>query len=92
MSTRADDLNPWLGWFGAVLTVGVLMILWRFQTSDDVFRNTKVHQLTTLPVRPSFEGVESVSMTEILQEMEEQARATSTEVSMLPEYRPEPQA
>ncbi|MBL8809451.1 MAG: hypothetical protein JNM43_04665 [Planctomycetaceae bacterium] len=92
VSTRADDLNPWLGWFGAVLTIGVLAILWRFHASDDVFRNTKVHQMTSLPVRPSFDGVDSISMKEILQGMEEQARATSTEVSMLTELHTEPKA
>lgn len=83
VSTRADDLDPWLGWFAGILTLGVLTILWRFQASDDVYRNTKVHQIAALPVRPSFDGVESVSMQEILKDMEDQARASSTEVSIM---------
>ena len=72
VATRAEELTPWLGWFAATLGAGVLLILWRFSASDRIFRTTRTHQLTALPVRPGFAGVEAQSVSDSLRKMEQE--------------------
>jgi len=81
--THADEMNPWLAWIGVGVCGAVLFLVWQFQVSDTVFRGTRTHQLTSPPVRPSFEGVNSVTIHQILREMEEQAQNTTPDSSLL---------
>ena len=81
--TRADEMNPWLTWISAGLCLGVLVLMWQFQSSDHVFRGTRTHQLTTLPVKASFEGVEAVTIQQVLREMQENAQHSSPDTSLL---------
>jgi hypothetical protein len=71
VTTRAEELTPWLGWFAVALGLGVVLILWQFQISDRGFRQTRTHQLTMLPVKPGFNSIEAVSVQESLRQMEE---------------------
>lgn len=66
----ADALTPWLGWLALTICCGVGLVLWQFRASDVMFRRTRVHQLTILPVRVSFEGVRVLTVTESLQQLE----------------------
>ena len=74
VTTRADELNPWLTWIAATICLAVVALIWRFQQADHQFRGTRTHQFTQPPVRPSFEGISSISVKEVLHEMEQQAR------------------
>lgn len=71
--SRADELTPWLGWVSAGVCLGVALVILQFQLSDRGFRGTRTHQLTALPVRPSFAGVDAESVSESLRRMEQQA-------------------
>jgi hypothetical protein len=81
--TRADEMNPWLMWVGITIVIGVLLLIWQFQISDNVFRGSRTHQLTSLPVRPSFDGVESVTIQQVLKDMQEHAQQTSPDTSLI---------
>lgn len=81
--SRADEMNPWLMWLGIAICIGVLLLMWQFQISDNVFRGTRTHQLTSPPVRPSFEGVESVTVQQVLKDMQEHAQQTSPDTSLI---------
>lgn len=80
--TRADEMNPWLTWIGIGVCCGVALIVWQFQASDKVFRETRTHQLTTLPVRPSFDGVESITIQQVLRDMQEDAKQNTPDTSL----------
>ncbi len=82
VTTRADELNPWLTWIAATMCLAVVALIWRFQQADHQFRGTRTHQFTQPPVRPSFEGVSSISINEVLHEMEEQARSGVPDTSL----------
>ncbi len=81
--SRADDMNPWLTWIGIGICCGILILVWQFQVSDSKFRGTRTHQLTVAPVKPSFEGVESVTIRQVLREMEESAQTSTPATSLL---------
>jgi hypothetical protein len=81
--TRADEMNPWLTWIGIAVCCGVLLLVWQFQVADNVFRGTRTHQLTAPPVRPSFEGVDSISVQQALQEMQDHAQQSSPDTNLL---------
>ncbi len=81
--SRASQMIPWLTWIGIAICSAVLIIVWQFQFSDSVFRGTRAHQLTVLPVRLSFEGVESVTIQQLLREMEETAQRSTANASLL---------
>ena len=72
--TTAEEMNPWLMWIASAIGVCVVAVLWRFYRADHDFRGTHTHALTLPPVRPSFEGVGTVSVQQQLQEMEQIAR------------------
>ena len=67
---EAEALTPWLGWLSLVVVVCVGIAVLQFRASDAVFRRTRVHQLTMLPVRVSFDGVHAVTVAESLQQLE----------------------
>lgn len=75
MDSGAAELTPWLGWLSLLVCVCVVAVIWQFQISDRVFRRTRTHQLTTLPVRVSFDGVDAVTISETLRQMEQQTSA-----------------
>ncbi len=81
--TRADEMNPWLTWIGVGVCCGVMILVWQFQVSDNVFRGTRTHQLTSLPVRPSFDGVEAVTIQQVLREMQDNAHQNSPDTGLL---------
>ena len=81
--SRADEMNPWLTWIGIGICCGILILVWQFQVSDNIFRGTRTHQLTALPVKPSFEGVESITIQQVLREMEETAQAATPATTLL---------
>ena len=81
--SRAEEMNPWLAWMGIGLCSGILILVWQFQISDNNFRGTRTHQLTVAPVKPSFEGVESVTIRQVLREMEETAHNSTPATSLL---------
>jgi len=82
MTSRADELNPWLTWIATAICLAVVALIWRFQQADHQFRGTRTHQFTQPPVRPSFDGVSSVSVNEVLHEMEEHARIGVPDTSL----------
>jgi hypothetical protein len=81
--TRADEMNPWLMWISIGVCCGVLVLIWQFQTSDRVFRGTRTHQLTILPVKASFEGVEAITVQQALRDMQENAQHSAPDTSLL---------
>lgn len=81
--SRAAEITPWLTWIGLAICCGVTVLVWHFQVADNRFRGTRTHQLTTLPVRASFEGVEVRTIEEALQVMQEQARKSSPDTGLL---------
>ena len=81
--TRDRQIYPWLTWIGIGLCGGVLVLIWQFHLSDNVFRGTRAHQLTILPVKASFEGVESVTIQQVLRDMQENAQHSSPDTSLL---------
>lgn len=66
----AEALTPWLGWLSLVVVISVGLVVLQFRASDAVFRRTRGHQLTMLPVRVSFDGVHAVTVAESLQQLE----------------------
>ncbi len=76
VTTRADDMNPWLTWLTVIVFTGVVVAIFQFRISDRAFRGTRGHQLTSLPVSPSFDGVESITAQQHLQQLERQAGHT----------------
>jgi hypothetical protein len=68
---------------GIIVGIGVLLLIWQFQMSDNIFRGTRTHQLTSPPVRPSFDGVESVTIEQVLKDMQEHAQQTSPDTSLI---------
>jgi hypothetical protein len=86
--TRADEMNPWLTWIGVGLCLGVFVLIWQFHSSDNVFRGTRSHQLTALPVKASFEGVEAITIQQVLLEMQENAQHASPDTSLQTQLRP----
>ncbi len=85
IASRADEMNPLLTWIGIGICGAVLLIVWQFQMSDSVFRGTRTHQLTNPPARPSFEGVESTTIQQVLMEMEQNAHHSSPDTNLLPQ-------
>lgn len=81
--TRADEMNPWLAWIGVAVCIGVLIIVWQFHSADSIFRGTRTHQLTSPPVRPSFEGVDAVTIEEILRDMQKEAQQTLPDTRLI---------
>jgi hypothetical protein len=80
--SRADEMNPWLMWIGVGVGFAILLLMWQFQMSDSIFRGTRTHQLANPPVRPSFDGVESLTVQEALHDMEMHAKQTSPDTSL----------
>ena len=76
-------MNPWLTWIGIGVCCGVLVLVWQFQVADSIFRGTRMHQLTALPVKPSFDDVESVTIHQVLHEMQEAALRSAPDASLL---------
>lgn len=76
--SHASEMTPWLTWIGLGVCCGVTVLVWHFQIADARFRGTRSYQLTTLPVRASFEGVEVKTVQESLQEMQDFARTSSS--------------
>lgn len=73
--SRADRLTPWLVWL-ALITCGTLgLVIWSFTASDAANRSQRSHQLTRLPVSPSFEGVHMETPRETLLQLESAATA-----------------
>jgi hypothetical protein len=81
--TRADEMNPWLAWIGLAVCIGVLIVVWQFRSADSVFRGTRTHQLTSPPVRPSFDGVDAVTIEEILRDMQKEAQQSSPDTRLI---------
>ena len=80
--SRATEMTPWLTWIGLGVCCGVTVLVWHFQIADTRFRGTRSYQLTALPVRASFEGVEVKTVQESLQEMQDFARTSSPETGL----------
>ena len=70
----AAALTPWLGWLTLLVSGGIALLIWQFRSSDRVFRRTRTHQLTQLPVRVSFDGIPAMTVAESLQQMESGSR------------------
>ena len=69
--TRADDINPYLGWLAVIVSCGVLMLVWGFTASDHANSGTRTHALTKLPATATFEDVTSKTVSEVLRDMSE---------------------
>lgn len=67
--TRADDINPYLGWLAVIVSCGVLMLVWGFTVSDHAHSGTRAHALTKLPATASFDEVTSKTVSEVLRDM-----------------------
>ncbi len=81
--TRADELNPWLTWLAALIFAGVLLSVLQFRLADRAFLGSRTHQLTTPPVRPTFEGLDSLTTRQMLQQLEEIAGDDAPDTSLL---------
>lgn len=81
--SRASEMTPWLTWIGIGVCCSVLVLVWQFQIADSHFKDTRTHQLTTLPVRASFDNVEVRTIHEALQEMQDYARSSSPDSGLL---------
>ncbi len=82
-ASHASEMTPWLTWIGIGVCCSVLVLVWQFQIADSHFKDTRTHQLTTLPVRASFDNVEVRTVHEALQEMQDYARSSSPDTSLL---------
>jgi hypothetical protein len=71
--SQSDEFLTYLAWIGMGLCFVIAVLVWQFQASDHQFRGTRTYQLATTAPRPSFEGVESVSVVQALEAMEQQA-------------------
>ena len=83
VASRASEMTPWLTWIGIGVCCAVTILVWQFQLADSRFRGTRTHQLTTLPVRATFDGLEVKTIEESLQEMQDYARATSPDTGLI---------
>lgn len=83
IESRASEMTPWMTWIGIGVCCGVLLLVWQFQIADSRFRETRTHQLTTLPVRASFDDIEVRTVHEALQEMQDYARSSSPDTGLL---------
>jgi len=81
--SRASEMTPWLTWIGIGVCCSVLVLVWQFQISDGRFRDTRTHQLTSLPVRADFDNVEVRTVQEALQEMQDYARSSAPDTGLL---------
>ncbi|MBC7967405.1 MAG: hypothetical protein H7Z17_15935 [Fuerstia sp.] len=81
--SRAAEMTPWMLWIGIGVCCGVVVLVWQFQIADSRFRETRTHQLTTLPVRASFDDIEVRTIHEALQEMQDYARSSSPDTGLL---------
>ena len=81
--SRASEMTPWLTWIGIAVCCSVTVLVWQFQISDSRFRGSRTHQLTVLPVRASFDGVEMRTIQQALQEMQDHARSSSPDTGLL---------
>ena len=81
--SRASEMNPWMTWIGIGVCCGVMLLVWQFQIADSRFRETRTHQLTTLPVRATFDDIEVRTVHEALQEMQDYARSSSPDTGLL---------
>ncbi len=81
--SRAAEMTPWMLWIGIGICCGVMVLVWHFQIADSRFRETRTHQLTTLPVRATFEDIEVRTVHEALQEMQDYARSSSPDTGLL---------
>lgn len=81
--SRASEMNPWMTWIGIGVCCGVMLLVWQFQIADSRFRETRTHQLTTLPVRATFDDIEVRTIHEALQEMQDCARSSSPDTGLL---------
>ena len=81
--SRAAEMTPWMLWIGIGVCCGVIVLVWQFQIADSRFRETRTHQLTTLPVRASFDDIEVRTIHEALQEMQDYARSSSPDTGLL---------
>ena len=81
--SRASEMTPWMTWIGIGVCCGVMVLVWQFQIADSRFRQTRTHQLTTLPVRASFDNIEVRTVHEALQEMQDYARSSSPDTGLL---------
>ncbi|MFO0428791.1 MAG: hypothetical protein ACK526_19645 [Planctomyces sp.] len=78
----AQQMTPWMGWIAFLIASSVLALLWHFQISDSLFRRTRTHQLTALPVVVSFDELPVTTVTESLREMEIQANHSEDEIPL----------
>lgn len=83
VESYSDKMYPWLTAIGVCICFGVMFLIWQFQMSDHEFRGTRTYQLTNLPVRPSFDGVDAVTVPEALQQMQDNARSNNPDTSLL---------
>ncbi len=81
--SRAAEMTPWMLWIGIGVCCGVIVLVWQFQIADSRFRETRTHQLTTLPVRATFDDIEVRTIHEALQEMQDYARSSSPDTGLL---------
>ena len=81
--SRASEMTPWLTWIGIGVCCGVTVLVWQFQISDRRFRGSRTHQLTSLPVRATFDDIEVRTVHEALQEMQDYARSTSPDTGLI---------
>lgn len=84
VTSRAEELRPWLTWTASILSVTIIAIIWAFRSADRLFKGTRAHQLTLPPVRPGFDSVEAVTVEQALAAMEQNARQNSLDTSLLP--------
>ncbi|MCH2202009.1 MAG: hypothetical protein MK102_08565 [Fuerstiella sp.] len=73
--SRADQLTPWLIWLAIITCAALGLVVWSFVASDAVNRSQRSHQLTRLPVSPSFEGIRVETPHETLLQLETTANA-----------------
>lgn len=83
VESYSDKMYPWLTAIGICICFGVMFLIWQFQTSDHEFRGTRTYQLTNLPVRPTFDGVDAVTVPEALQQMQDNARSNNPDTTLL---------
>ncbi|MFN9718289.1 MAG: hypothetical protein ACK58L_06325 [Planctomycetota bacterium] len=83
IESYSEKMYPWLTGIGLCICAGVLLLIWQFQASDHMFRGTRTFQLTNPPVKPSFDGVNAVTVPEALQQMQDNARSNSPDTTLL---------
>lgn len=88
VESYSEKMYPWLTAIGICICGGVIFLIWQFQMSDHLFRGTRTFQLTNPPVRPSFDGVNAVTVPEALQQMQDNARSNSPDTTLLSNMEP----